>query len=98
MIAIDVMQTLSFCGIDRQISWIHSQQVWLSGYKPQRSNQTMPIFMKALPDLIVIDVTWSLCSIDCQIGYIQIQQVWVSGYKPQRNNQMTLLFMKALPE
>ena len=54
--------------------------------------------MKALPDLIVIDVTWSLCSVDCQIGYIHIQQVWVSGYKPQRNNQMMLLFMKALPE
>ena len=30
MIAIDVMRTL--CSIDRQIDWIHSQQVWVSGY------------------------------------------------------------------
>ena len=98
MIAIDVMRTLSLCSVDRQINWIHSQQVWLSGYKPRRNNQIKPIFMKALTDLIVIDVTWTLCSVDRQIGYIQILQVWVSRYQPQGNNQMTLLFMKALPE
>ena len=44
MIAIDVMRTL--CSIDRQIDCIHSQQVWVSGYKPQRNNQMTPIFME----------------------------------------------------
>ena len=56
MIAIDVMRTLPLCSIDRQIHWIHSQQVWLSG-----NNQITPIFMKALSDLIVSDATLSGC-------------------------------------
>ena len=92
MITINVVRTL--CSIDRQIDCIHSQQVWVSGYKPQWNNQMIYIFMKALPDLIAIDVTRTLCDVDRQIDWIHSQQVWVSGYKPQRNNQMTPIFME----
>ena len=56
-----------------------------------------PIFVKALPDIIAIDVMWTLCSIGRQIDCIHSQQVWVSDDQPQRNNQMTPIFMKALP-
>ena len=37
--------------------------------------------MKALPDMIAIDVMRNLWSIDRQIDWIHSQQVWVSGYK-----------------
>ena len=57
-----------------------------------------PIFIKALPDMIAIDVIWSLCIMDRQIVCIHSQQVWVAGYKPQWNIQMTPIFMKALPD
>ena len=56
------------------------------------------IFIKALPDMIAIDVKWTLFSMDRQIDCIHSQQVWVLGYKPQRNNQITPIFMKALPD
>ena len=51
--------------------------------------------MKALPDIIAIDVMRTLCSIDRQIDWIHSQQVWVAGYKPHWNNQMTPIFMKS---
>ena len=41
-----------------------------------------PIFMKALPDIIAIDVMGTLFDMDRQIDCIHSQQVWVSGYKP----------------
>ena len=47
----------NFCSIDRQIDCI-SQQVWVSGYKPQWNNQMTPIFIKILPDTIAIDVIY----------------------------------------
>ena len=37
--------------------------------------------MKALPDMIAIDVMRHLCSVDRQIDWIHSQQVLVSGYK-----------------
>ena len=54
--------------------------------------------MKALPDMIAIDVMRNLCSIDRQIYWTHNQQVWVSAYKPHWNNQMTPIFMKAQPD
>ena len=45
-IYIDVMRTL--CSTNRQIDCIHSQQVWVSGYKPQWNNEMTLIFMKVL--------------------------------------------------
>ena len=59
MIAIDVKWNLF--SMDRQCDCICSQQVWVSGYKPQRNNQMTPIFMKALPDVR------TLCSIDLRL-------------------------------
>ena len=84
MTAIDVTRTL--CSIDRQIGCIHSHQVWVSGYKPQRNKQMTPISMNTSANTIYIDVMRTLCSIDRQIEWIDSQKVWVSGYKLQRNN------------
>ena len=57
-----------------------------------------PIFMKALADMIAIDVMCTLFSMDRQIDCIHSQQVWVPGYNSQRNNQMTPIFMIAIPD
>ena len=54
--------------------------------------------MKALPDMIAIDVMWTLFSMDYQIDCIHSQQVWVSGYNSQRNDQITPIFMIAIPD
>ena len=40
-----------------------------------------PIFIKALPDMIAIDVKWTLFSMDRQFDCIHSLQVWVAGYK-----------------
>ena len=82
MMAIDVMRTL--CSMDRQIDCIHSQQVWVSGYKPHWNNQMTPIFMKALPDMIAIDVMRTLCSIDLRliastVSRYEFQDIHCSG-------------------
>ena len=65
MIAIDVRWTL--CIMDRQIDCIRSQQVRVAGYKLQWNIQMTPIFMKALPDMIAIDVMRTLCRTDLRL-------------------------------
>ena len=92
MIAIDVMRTL--CSIDRQIGCIHSQQVWVSEYKPHSNNQITLIFINTSADTICINVMRTLCSIDGQIDCIRSQQVWVSGYKPQWNKWRLFLLKR----
>ena len=44
MIAFDVMRNLG--SVDRQIDWIHSQQVWVAGYKQRLNNPMKHLFMK----------------------------------------------------
>ena len=92
MIAIDVMRTL--CSIDRQIDYLHSQQVWVSGYKTRWNNQITPIFINTSAYTMCTHVMGTFCSIGLKIDWIHSQQVWVSGYKPQRNNQMSPIFME----
>ena len=44
MIAFDVMRNLG--SVDRQIDRIHSQQVWVAGYKQRLNNTMKHLFMK----------------------------------------------------
>ena len=44
MIAFHVMRILG--SVDRQIDWIHSQNIWVSGYKQQLNNPMTRLFMK----------------------------------------------------
>ena len=54
---------------------IYNEQVWVSGYKPDWSNQTRPVFMNILPDVICIDVISILCGIAPQDVWIHNEQV-----------------------
>ena len=96
MIAFGVMWTL--CKVDRRIDGIHSQQVWVSGYKPQGNNQMTLLFVKALSYWIAIIVMWILSKMNRRLIGLTVSRYEFQDIKLQWNNKMTHISMKALPD
>ena len=72
--------------------WIHNEQVWVSGYKPNWNNRTRPMFMNTLPDMSGINETSILCGIAPQNDWIHNEQVWVSRKKHPEINKWRLFY------
>ena len=91
---------MDWCNVVAWTYWTHSEQVWVSGYKPQWNNQMTPIYVNTQLDMICIDVISTLFGIFPQNDWDHSVQVWVSGYELHWNSQVTstCLLMNTPPD